>query len=278
MRPSLTRRRGLVLVAATAAAAAALGAVLTPHSSAGSPAPAARLRAVSLACGSTVTTSVTLATDLTDCPGRGVTVAAAHVTLNLNGHTISGQGSFYGVYVSSGSVTVENGTIHSFSVGVQLFGDGSRAQNLRISNVEDGIDVGENHHLITGNTIFNTAGFGIFDNGANNQYTSNTVQGAGSQGISLSGANETVGGNKVLSSGTEGIQVDGAGAKLTGNVANGNGGDGILVTTARATLSANQAFFNTKLGIAAAPGDTDASGNKASGNGALHQCADVVCS
>lgn len=280
MRARLTRPRGLAAVALTVAGAAALGAVLAPHSNAGSRRPAhpQRFRTVSLTCGSTVTTSVTLANDLTNCPGRGLTIGAANVTVNLNGHTIDGQGSFYGVYVGSASDTVENGTIHNFSIGVQLFGDGSKAENLRISNVEDGLDVADSHHVVSGNTIFGTAGFGINGGSANNQYLNNTVQGAALQGIRLGGANATVSGNKVLSSGTEGIQVDGDGAKLTGNVSNGNGSDGILVTSPKATLSKNLAFFNTKLGIHAEPGDTDATGNKAAGNGSLHQCADVVCS
>jgi len=133
--------------------------------------------------------------------------------------------------------------------------------------------------VVTGNTISNTSRQGINGNGANSQYTNNTVQGAGSQGILLTGgANATVSGNRVLSGDTDGIQVDGVGAKLTSNVANGNAGDGILVTNPQATLSKNQAFFNTKLGVDATPGDTDAGSNKAGGTGALHQCADVVCS
>jgi copper-binding protein NosD len=274
----LTRARGLLAVASTVAAAAAIGSVLAPHSNAGRAAPSAPLRPAALPCGATVTTSTTLANDLTNCPGRGLTIAAANVTVNLNGHTIDGQGSYYGVYVSSPSDTVENGTIHNFSIGVQVLGDGSKALNLRITNVEDGLDVADNHHVVSGNTIFDTAGFGINGGGANNQYLNNTVQGAAVQGIRLGGANATLTGNKVLSSGTEGIQVDGDGAKLTGNVTNGNGSDGLVVTSPRATLSKNIAFFNTKLGIDAAPGDTDATGNKAGGNGSLHQCADVVCS
>jgi copper-binding protein NosD len=276
----LTHPRGLLAVASTVAVAAALGAVLAPHSNAGGrrPAHATRPRSTTLTCGATVTASVTLADDLTNCPGRGLTIGAANVTVNLNGHTIDGQGSYYGVYVGSAGDTVENGTIHSFSVGVQLNGDGSKAVNLRITNVEDGLDVADSHHVVSSNAIFDTAGFGINGGGASNQYLNNTVQGAAVQGIRLGGANATLTGNRVLSSGTEGIQVDGDGAKLTGNVANGNGGDGIVVTSPRATLSKNQAFFNTKLGIAAEPGDTDATGNKAAGNGSLHQCADVVCS
>lgn len=280
MRAGLTRPRRFTAVALAVAAAAALGAVLVPHSNAGSrrPARAALPRSTSLSCGDTVTTSVTLANDLTNCPNRGLTIGAANVVLNLNGHTIGGQGSYYGVYINAANDTVENGTIHGFSIGVQVLGDGSKAENLRITDVEDGLDVADGHHVISGNVIFATAGFGINGAGANNQYLNNAVQGARLQGMHLGGANATVTGNRVLSSDTEGMQIDGDGAKLTGNVVNGNGSDGIFVTTPRATLSKNLAFFNTKLGIHAEPGDTDATGNKASGNGSLHQCTDLVCS
>jgi parallel beta helix pectate lyase-like protein len=89
---------------------------------------AARLR-----CGDTVRASIVLHADLTDCSTHGLRVGADGVTINLNGHTIAGDG------VPSGSdapdvgvlsegfdqVTVENGTVRRFDLGV-LVSDGSR--------------------------------------------------------------------------------------------------------------------------------------------------------
>ena len=42
------------------------------------------------ACGDTITRSVTLRHDLTNCPADGLIIGADHVTLDLAGHTIDG--------------------------------------------------------------------------------------------------------------------------------------------------------------------------------------------
>src|SRR5262249_55994400 len=44
--------------------------------------------AVTFTCGSTITSSVTLTSNL-NCTGNPITVAGAGITVNLNGHTIS---------------------------------------------------------------------------------------------------------------------------------------------------------------------------------------------
>ncbi|HEX3542546.1 MAG TPA: hypothetical protein VHT75_19110, partial [Acidimicrobiales bacterium] len=55
-------------------------------------APAAQA-ASTVVCGQTITASVTLTADLGPCLGDGLVVTASNVTLNLNGHTITGGGS-----------------------------------------------------------------------------------------------------------------------------------------------------------------------------------------
>ena len=45
-----------------------------------------------LECGDTITADTTLDRDLTDCPNNGIVVGADGITLDLNGHTISGDG------------------------------------------------------------------------------------------------------------------------------------------------------------------------------------------
>src|SRR3954471_12291082 len=49
--------------------------------------------AVQLKCGDTVTEDVVLEADLKDCPRHGLTVGANGVTIDLNGHTIAGDGA-----------------------------------------------------------------------------------------------------------------------------------------------------------------------------------------
>ena len=47
---------------------------------------------VHAACGQTITADTTLNSDLTNCTGPGITIGADDITLDLNGHTITGKG------------------------------------------------------------------------------------------------------------------------------------------------------------------------------------------
>ena len=72
-----------------------------------------------LECGSVITTSTTLRYDLSDCPGDGLIVGTDGITINLNGHTVGGDGvpntqrpdagirvdGHHRVAISNGSVT-----------------------------------------------------------------------------------------------------------------------------------------------------------------------------
>src|SRR5436190_22313105 len=46
-----------------------------------------------VSCGDTITTDTTLHSDLVNCPNNGIVIGADHVTLNLNGHRIDGDGA-----------------------------------------------------------------------------------------------------------------------------------------------------------------------------------------
>lgn len=74
------------------------------------------------ACGSTVTHSVTLTADMTCTSSDAIDVGKSGITINLNGHTITGpSGTYYGVYDSGyGHVTIENGTVQNFNDGVHV--------------------------------------------------------------------------------------------------------------------------------------------------------------
>jgi hypothetical protein len=73
-----------------------------------------------VACGSTITASASLTTDL-NCSDDGVTIGADNVVLRLNGHAIhSTTGTGRGVIVDAqaGAVVTGPGTISGFAVGV----------------------------------------------------------------------------------------------------------------------------------------------------------------
>ena len=88
------------------------GAMLVPASA------QARTRQVS--CGETITTSTTLAANVTNCPDPGIVIGADDVTLDLNGHTVGGNGTGVGIEDTAGhsGVTIEGGTVTGFDVGV----------------------------------------------------------------------------------------------------------------------------------------------------------------
>ena len=81
-------------------------------------------------CGQTIARDTRLSADLRNCPGHGIVIGADNVTLDLNGHTIDGNGVASecpedsvcdsGVKIADGRrrVRVLNGTIRDFVLGV----------------------------------------------------------------------------------------------------------------------------------------------------------------
>ena len=141
-----------------------------------------------VSCGQTLTHSVKLANDLTDCPSNGLVVGADDVTVDLNGHTIDGDGELVeecpfpgpacdaGVQNTGGykDVTIEGGTLREFGWGVQVFGGASHNRVRHISST---------HNLFRGILI----GGGITDS----QVEHNSVNDNGA-GIVLCCSSQTV--------------------------------------------------------------------------------------
>jgi large repetitive protein len=83
-----------------------------------------------LDCGDTITVDTTLDRDLAACPSNGLMIGADDITLDLNGHTISGDGKLVrrcprqqpcdvGIANDGHSgVTVRNGSLQGFATGV----------------------------------------------------------------------------------------------------------------------------------------------------------------
>src|ERR1700704_682336 len=88
-------------------------------------------------CGQTITQDTTVDNDLSNCPGDGLVVGADNITLDLNGHTVSGPGatptSSAGVRVTGRSgVTVRNGTVAQFDREVSVQGSANRVLLLTL--------------------------------------------------------------------------------------------------------------------------------------------------
>jgi hypothetical protein len=80
-------------------------------------------------CGSTITTNVHLTADLGPCPGTGLVVAGNNLTIDLGGHAIVGRGVGYGIRVTGSGVTIMNGSVQGFTIGMTI------APNLTLHGV-----------------------------------------------------------------------------------------------------------------------------------------------
>jgi parallel beta-helix repeat protein len=120
------------------------------------------------------------------------------------------------------------------------------------------------HNVIARNSIRDTSqnaiavgGFGFAAQGVGNVVRRNQIRGAGEDGVKVGEATERtlLRGNRVRRSRDDGLDVNNPKTKLTRNDARRNG----------------------DLGIEAVRGVIDGGGNKASGNGDLRQCTNIVC-
>jgi parallel beta-helix repeat protein len=100
-------------------------------------------------CGATITVDTTLDSDLVNCPNNGIVIGADNITLNLNGHTVAGNGEpvepcpeneFCDVGLLNDGhdgITVRNGSVREFSLGVFVL----RARHNRVLGVSSSRNV-----------------------------------------------------------------------------------------------------------------------------------------
>jgi len=185
--------------------------------------------AAPLGCGDSVSASIVLDHDIGPCPGRGLTVTADDVVLDLGGHRIFGSaGPAHGpgvVIAARARATVANGTVSGFNGGV--FAVGSRLLVTRMIITDN---VGPITDTIQGAGILAVSQDSVF---SRNRIIHNGPVG----GISLSGVGNVIDGNVVQGNDT-GVRTYGlllAGNPhhntsdnvITGNLIQGNGSDGI---------------------------------------------------
>ena len=112
-----------------------------------------------LSCGDTVTVDTTLDRDLSNCPNNGIVIGADGITLDLGGHTISGDGKPVrrcprrqpcdsGVFNDRhDGVTVRNGSVSGFAFGVSV----GRARENRV------LDISSSQNTFFGFVVFRSA-------------------------------------------------------------------------------------------------------------------------
>ena len=205
--------------------------------------------AVPIVCGDTITTNTTLTADIGPCAQDGLIIGADGITLDLNGHSISGLGVPVGaVGVRSDShsnVTITNGAVaagivQQFDVGIKITGGSANS----VANVTS-----QDNQGFTELGLALAGGDGILlDTTSNNTIVNNTVQRNGPfGGITLFvenagtglAANNLISGNRSINNASPitnnnviGIRIEGPGAQnntVTNNTVTGNSLDGIQV-------------------------------------------------
>ena len=205
-----------------------------------------------LQCGDTITADTVLDEDLTGCPSNGIIIGADNITLDLNGHTISGDGKLVrrcprrqicdvGVANDDRSgVTVRNGSVRGFAMGIGVF----RVRDNRL------VKLTSSHNQWFGFVIANSSGTVLRDSTAND----NPRPDGDGLGVFFSHDLRIVG-NKFRRNGQIGIHIE----KSTGNLIKGNefvdNGDFGVFVQANGTQVRRNRVVGGGAGILVGPGN-----------------------
>ena len=169
-------------------------------------------------------------TTLTEDHSGNIVIGASNVTLDCNGHSITGQASGIGISLTNRTdVTVKNCHVTNFLIGFVVFAsnDNTLTDNLAEGN-ETGIALNQaDGNTLVGNVASHNTGDGInlFDSSENNVLEGNTANSNTTNGFSLN--------------------LGAVGNILDGNVANNNLIGFFLVSSSYNTLKGNTANSNT---------------------------------
>jgi parallel beta-helix repeat protein len=218
-----------------------------------------------LECGDTITADTTLDRDLTGCRSNGIVIGADNITLDLNGHTISGDGKLVrrcprrqicdvGVANDDRSgVTVRNGYVRGFAIGVGVM----RVRDNRL------VKLASSENQWFGFLIAGSSGTVLRDSTA----TDNPRPDGDGLGVFFSHDLRIVG-NEFRRNGQIGIHIE----KSTDNVIKGNefvrnGDFGVFVQADGNQVRRNHCVGNGA-GILVGPGSRNViAGNRISGGG-----------
>ena len=228
-----------------------------------------------LGCGEVITVDTRLGDDLVDCPDEGLVIGADDVTLDLNGHTIDGDGISpascpvegracdVGVDNTAGhrGVTIRGGSIQQFAAGVVVTGgDGNHLRRLTITQttneaiavlgstdpvIEDNtmpdpgitgvVVLDSSDAVVSRNVTSGSTGYAMFLMADHSVIEHNRLE-SGEHGFAVGGTDTTVRRNVVSDSGG-GIDVsaDASGIRVEENLLH-QVGDGVIVDVASDTL------------------------------------------
>jgi large repetitive protein len=217
-------------------------------------------------CGDTITKDTTLHHDLADCPNNGIVIGADDITLDLNGHTIDGDGSLTadcpadvicddGV-VNDGhdGVTVKHGALREFALGALVAG--SRHNGLldisASSNQFPGIVIGDsarsslrNSSIVRNGLHTDEAGIVLFHS-HHTQIVDNSIRRNGDIGLFMSRSDHNqIRNNKLRHHPEAGINVEGGDRNRISHNLLTRDGDGIIVGGNRNAITRNRVFHSS---------------------------------
>jgi parallel beta-helix repeat protein len=242
--------------------------------------------ASSVSCGATITTNTKLDSDLTNCPSDGIVIGADNITLDLNGHTIGGDGVPAGSCFEEGicdvgisneaghsGVTIKGGAVRGFDEGIFVRGSANRIQGVASANnstfgvilgdstgsridhnssVDDGVCgilmFGSSDSRIDHNSVAGTTGYAMPVLGSSNNRIEQNVLNGDQHGIQVeeSSNHNEVRGNRISHGG--GIEVGHSGDnRVEGNVLTGAGM--LLGEAQRTEVSGNSVTDSDGFGI-----------------------------
>jgi parallel beta-helix repeat protein len=204
--------------------------------------------AAPLACGAVITKDTTLHADLTACPGDGLVVGADGITLDLNGHSITGTGGGGGADIVYGDtengvdntaghsdVTIQNGRIERFDVGVKLNeGDANLLTRLAFGRNLAGVLPLESHGTVIEHNRMESNSFGLYlYESAAGTIVDNELTGNGFGMYPVEASDNLIERNSIVDSTILGMQVTDESNRnqILNNVIGGSQSVGLLLST-----------------------------------------------
>jgi hypothetical protein len=189
-----------------------------------------------------ITEDTVLNRDLLDCKDDGIVFAADGITLNLNGHTVEGNGQVRKdcpkgaicddglVSIGHSNLTVEDGTVTNFALGGVIF----RGRENRIAGITStenefsGLNISSADSLVSEST-FSHNGSLEFGPGIYLYHAKGT----------------TVTGSELIDNGAIGVDVSALpGVRVVGNQISGNPANGVVVEGTGALVAHNRMVGN----------------------------------
>ena len=221
-----------------------------------------RALASHLVCGDTITVDTKLHADLVNCPNNGIVIGADGITLDLNGHTITGDGepvaqcpadNFCDVGLLNDDhdgVTVRNGSVRAFGVGV-LVGRARYGRVLAIASSGNqffGIAVTESARIVvrdsssSRNVAPDGDGMGLFGSHHVRVLDSSFRRNAGPHLHVVDSTYNVVKGNLFADNPAIGVLIEGDRNQVRRNRCVRNGGCIIVAPGSRNVIARNRIF------------------------------------